>query len=131
MRTNGIPLTARSPSTVLVRADAAIPESCVSLASVHGVPLVKLEHVKRPFVQRTVLVGVVGLLGTVLVAQPLGHGLGSVGSIALAMPHDGLLNCPRRWVSRPVGVELGVIACGVVSECSGTVQCVCDIPSSS
>jgi hypothetical protein len=33
------------------------------------------------------------------------------------MPHNGLLDRPRRWVSRPVGVELGVIACGVVSEC--------------
>jgi hypothetical protein len=65
------------------------------------------------------------------VAQPLGHRLGGVGSLALAMPHNGLLNCPRRWVSRPVGVELWVIACGVVSECSVTGLSVCDIPSSS
>lgn len=74
----------RSPSTVLVRSYAAIPES--------------------------VLVGVVGLLGTVLVALPLGDGLGEVGSIALAMPHDGLVNCPCWRVGRPVGVELRVVA---------------------
>lgn len=74
----------RSPSTVLVRSYATVPES--------------------------VLVGVVGLLGTVLVALPLGDGLGEVGSIALAMPHDGLVNCPCWRVGRPVGVELRVVA---------------------
>jgi len=73
-----------SPAAILVRSYAAIPES--------------------------VLVGAVGLLGPGLVAVPLGDGLGGVGSIALAMPHNGLLNCPRWWVGRPVGVELRVIA---------------------
>jgi hypothetical protein len=68
-------------------------------------------------VRHTVVVGVVGLLGPGLGALPLGHGLGGIVTLALAMPHDGLLNCPRRWVSRPVGVELRVIACGVVSRC--------------
>lgn len=80
-------------------------------------------------IRRTVLVGVVGLLGTVLVAHPLGHGLRGIGSLALAVPHDGLLNCPRRWVSRPVGVELGVIACGVVSESSVPVLCAATYPA--
>ena len=82
-----------------------------------------------PCIPRTVVVGVVGLLGTVLVAHPLGHGLGGIGSLALAVPHDGLLNCPRRWVSRPVGVELGVIACGVVSESSVPVLCAATYPA--
>lgn len=50
-----------------------------------------------------------------LVAGPLGSGLGGIGAFALAVPHDGLLDGPRRWVGWPVGVELRVIACGVVS----------------
>jgi hypothetical protein len=82
-------------------------------------------------VRRTVLVGVVGLLGTVVVALPLGRGLRGVVTLALAMPHHGLLNCLCRWVGRPVGVELGVIACRVVSRCFVLCYCLRDIPRSS
>jgi len=74
----------RSSATVPIRADIAIPES--------------------------VLVCVVGLLGAVLVTQPLRDGPWGIGAVALAMPHDGLLNCPCWRVGRPVRVELGIIA---------------------
>ena len=67
--------------------------------------------------RRTVLVGVVGLLGARLVARLLGRRPWGIAAIALANPRGGLVNCPRRGVSRPVGVELGVVACGVRERC--------------
>lgn len=114
--TNEASLTTGSPAAILVRSYAAIPESCIELANVQYDSPEHLDCISgASCIRRTVLVGAVGLLGPGLVAVPLGDGLGGVGSIALAMPHNGLLDCPCWGVGRPVGVELWVIACGVVS----------------
>ena len=124
--TNEASLTTGSPAAILVRSYAAIPESCIELANVQYDSPEHLDCISgASCIRRTVLVGAVGLLGPGLVAVPLGDGLGGVGSIALAMPHNGLLNCPRRWVGRPVGVELRVIACGVISLCFSCDCAVC------
>lgn len=69
--------------------------------------------------RRTVVVGVVALLGAALVALALDGGSGlDVGTFALAVPGGGLVDGLCRWLSWPVGVELRVVACGVVSEFS-------------
>lgn len=66
-----------------------------------------------PSSRRTVLVGIVGLLGAALVANPLRYRSRGIAAVALASPHNGLVNGPCWRVCRPVGVELGIIACGV------------------
>lgn len=73
--------------------------------------------------RRTVVVGVVALLGAALVALALGGRSGlDVGAVALAVPGSGLVDGLCWWLSGPVGVELRVVACGVVSEFSRAVN---------
>lgn len=69
--------------------------------------------------RRTVVVGVVALLSAGLVALALDGGSSlDVGTVALAVPGGGLVDGLCRGLSWPVGVELRVVACGVVSEFS-------------
>jgi hypothetical protein len=77
--------------------------------------------------RRTVVVGVGGLLGAG-VAYALDGGLG-VRAVALASPSDGLVDGLCRGVSGPVGVELGIVACGVVSKCAGACGCSAAYPA--
>lgn len=73
--------------------------------------------------RRTVVVGVVALLGAALVALALKGRSGlDVGTVALAVPGGRLVDSLCRWLSWPVGVELRVVACGVVSEFSRAVN---------
>jgi hypothetical protein len=73
--------------------------------------------------RRTVVVGVVALLGAALVALALGRRSGlDVGTVALAVPGGRLVDGLCRWLSWPVGVELRVVACGVMSEFSRAVN---------
>jgi len=72
---------------------------------------------------RTVVVGVVALLGAALVALALNRRSGlDVGTFALAVPGGGLVDGLCRGLSGPVGVELRVVACGVMSEFSRAVN---------
>lgn len=114
-------LTARTTAAVAAGADVAIPKSYVT--SVHAqdstspAPIVPLRG--WYLARRTVVVGVVALLGAALVALALNGGSGlDVGAVALAVPGGRLVDGLCRWLSWPVGVELGVVACGVMSEFS-------------
>lgn len=62
-------------------------------------------------IPKSVVVGVVALLGAALVALALNGGSGlDVGAVALAVPGGRLVDGLCRWLSWPVGVELGVVA---------------------
>lgn len=62
-------------------------------------------------IPKSVVVGVVALLGAALVALALNGRRGlDVGTVALAVPGGGLVDGLCRWLSWPVGVELRVVA---------------------
>lgn len=72
---------------------------------------------------RTVVVRIVALLSAGLVALALNGGSDlDVRAVALAVPGGGLVDGLCRGLSRPVGVELRVVACGVVSDISRTIR---------
>lgn len=75
------------------------------------------------FLSRTVVVRIVALLSAGLVALALNGGSGlDVRAVALAVPRGSLVDGLCRGLSWPVGVELRVVACGVVSETSRTIR---------
>jgi hypothetical protein len=117
-------LTAGPALAVAAGADTAIPKSCVPL--VHARPTFSV-FIAPPLgwcpSRRTVVVGVVALLSAALVALALrGRSSLDVGTVALAVPGGSLVDGLCRWLSGPVGVELRVVACGVVSEFSRAVN---------
>jgi hypothetical protein len=117
-------LTTRTALAVVAGAGTAIPKSCIPLVLAR--PTLSMSIVPPlgwcPS-RRTVVVGVVALLGAALVALTLGGRSGlDVGTVALAVPGSGLVDSLCWWLSRPVGVELRVVACGVVSESSRAVN---------
>lgn len=62
-------------------------------------------------IPKSVVVGVVALLGAALVALTLsGRSSLDVGTVALAVPRGRLVDGLCRWLSWPVGVELRVVA---------------------
>lgn len=113
-------LTAGTTLAVAAGADAAIPKSCrplVHAQSTFSISIVPPLESSPP--RRTVVIGVVALLGAALIALALnGRGSLDVGTVALAVPGSGLVDGLCWWLGGPVGVELRVVACGVVSEFS-------------
>jgi hypothetical protein len=119
-------LTTRSASTVAAGTGTTIPKRCMPLTqsslSTSHTEASSCQAAGMNILSRTVVVGVVALLGAGLVALALSGGSSlDVGTVALAVPGGGLVDGLCRGLSWPVGVELRVVACGVVSEISRTV----------
>jgi hypothetical protein len=117
-------LTAGTALAVVACAGTAIPKSCRPSVHAHSTSFVPIvPPLGWRLSRRTVVVGVVALLGAALVALALsGRSSLDVGTVALAVPGSGLVDGLCWWLSGPVGVELRVVACGVVSQNSQAVS---------